>query len=201
VATCVRCRASAWGLKAATCLYCSAPGCERCLFAFGRATNPRGYQVPVRACSWACFDRWASYYVSHGQALRPWGASWALAGVTLEPTAASRALLFQARQYELAERLEEAARTYETVGMAKEAGELRRRAKRTVVTQVQMDVNALVEQVRRGGLATSYACPACRSPIPITAQTSAESLRACGYCGATIQTTDLVAFLSRVVGA
>jgi len=64
-----------------------------------------------------------------------------------------------------------------------------------------MDVNALIEQVRRGGLATSYACPACRSPIPITAASSAESLRTCGACGSTIQATDLVAFLSRVVGA
>jgi hypothetical protein len=95
-------------------------------------------------------------------------------GVTLDPAAASRALLSQARQFELAERLEEAARAYELIGMAKEAGDLRRRAKWHVVTQVQMDVNSPIEQVRRGGLATSYACPACRSPIAISAATSAE---------------------------
>jgi predicted RNA-binding Zn-ribbon protein involved in translation (DUF1610 family) len=64
-----------------------------------------------------------------------------------------------------------------------------------------MDVNSPIEQVRRGGLATSYACPACRSPIAISAATSAESLRTCGSCGSTIQATDLVRFLTRVVGA
>jgi len=200
VATCARCRASAWGLKQVSCLYCSAAGCERCIPPFGQATNRHGDPVPARVCSWACFDAWASYYVSHGHSVQPWGPSWTLAGVTLDPTAASRALLAQARQYELAERLEEAARAYELIGMAKEAGDLRRRARRTVVTQVQMDVNALIEQVRRGGLATTYACPSCGSPIPITAETSAESLRTCGHCGSTIQATDLVAFLSRVVG-
>ena len=201
VATCGRCRVSKWGLQTSHCLYCASPGCEQCLLVFGNTMDRSGRPTSVRVCSWACFDNWATYYVSHGHSVQPSGFSWALSGVTLDLTAASRALLLQARHLELAERLEEAARTYELIGMAKEAGDLRRRAKRQVVTQVQMDVNGLIEQVRRGGFTTLYECPACRSPITISGSTSAESLRACGYCGSVIQTTDLVQFLTRVVGA
>ena len=117
-----------------------------------------------------------------------------------DPAAASRALLLQAKHYETAERIEDAARTYEIIGMAAEAGELRRRGRQQTVTQVQVDINGLVEQIRKGGLSTTYTCPACKSPIAISGSTSPEALRTCTYCGSTIQTTDLARFLARVVG-
>src|SRR2546422_886002 len=77
---------------------------------------------------------------------------------------------------------------------------LRRRARQQTVTQVQVDINGLVEQIRKGGLSTTYTCPACKSPIAISGSTSPEALRSCAYCGSTIQTTDLARFLARVVG-
>ncbi len=168
---------------------------------FGHSVDARGNPVPQRVCSWPCFDGWAAYYVSHGHSVQPTMGGWGLAGVVLDPSAASRAMLLQARQYEVAERLEDAARTYEIIGMAKEAGDLRRRARTHTVTQVQVDVNALIEQVRRGGLTATFACPACGSPIPISGATSAAALRTCPACGSTIQTSDLARFLQRVVGA
>lgn len=200
MATCVRCGASRLGLRALHCLMCQSPGCERCFLAFGDIVRQDGRRSPQRVCSWTCFDRWAGYYVAHGQTVHALGYGWALTGVLLDPHAASRALVLQARQYETAERLEDAARTYEIVGMAAEAGQIRRRARQQTITQVQVDVNHMIEQIRRGGLSTTYTCPACHSPIPISAATTAEALRTCGYCGSTIQTTDLVRFLARVVG-
>lgn len=100
----------------------------------------------------------------------------------------------------VAERFEDAARVYESLGMWKEAGEARRRGSRRMVTQVQVDVNGLIEQVRKGGLTTTYSCPACKSPIRIDSNADAGTLQHCQYCGTAIQSTDLVEFLSRVVG-
>ena len=167
---------------------------------FGATVTREGKRTPQRACSWEHFESWAGYYVAHGHVVQPWGHAWALSTVVLDPAAASRALLLQARQFETAERLEDSARTYELIGMAKEAGELRRRARQQTVTSVQVDINHLVEQIRKGGLSTTYTCPACKSPIPISSSTTPDALRSCGYCGSTIQTTDLVRFLARVVG-
>src|SRR3990172_2461619 len=96
-----------------------------------------------------------------------------------------------------AERSEDAAKIYEDLGMWKEAGEARRHGKRHVVTQVQVDVNSLIDQVRKGGLTTTYSCPACHSPIQIDANVDVRTLKHCQYCGSTIQSTDLVEFLSR----
>ncbi len=108
--------------------------------------------------------------------------------------------LQHARNLLEAERFEDAAKIYDGLGMWKEAGDARRHGKRNVVTQVQIDVNSLIDQVRKGGLTTTYACPACHSPIQISGQTDVRSLRHCQYCGSVIQSTDLVEFLARVVG-
>ncbi|TLZ74232.1 MAG: hypothetical protein E6K06_01005 [Methanobacteriota archaeon] len=99
-----------------------------------------------------------------------------------------------------AEDHESAAKIYQTLGMWKEAGEVRRSGRRQVVTQVHVNVNDLVEQVRKAGIATDYTCPACRGNIPISGDTTLAKLRSCQYCGSAIQTTDLVEFLTRVVG-
>ena len=99
-----------------------------------------------------------------------------------------------------AERFEEAAKVFEQLKMWKEAGEIRRRSRRAISSQVHVDVNHLIDQMRQGGLATTYACPACRSPIPISGSTTPNTLQTCGYCGSAIQTTDLVDFLTRAVG-
>lgn len=167
---------------------------------FGEVHGPRGRRTRQWVCTWEHFDGWAGYYVSHGHAVEEAGGGTRLSDVVLDPAAASRALVLQAKHYETAERLEEAAKTYERIGMAKEAGEVRRRLRRESATQVQVDVNQLIDQIRKGGLSTTYTCPACHSPIPISSASSPDSLRTCGFCGSTIQTADLVRFLARVAG-
>jgi hypothetical protein len=99
-----------------------------------------------------------------------------------------------------AEDFEAAARVYQEIGMWKEAGEVRRMARRQVVTQVHVNVNDLVDQLRKAGISTDYTCPACGGHIRISGETSLAKLTSCEFCGSVIQTTDLVDFLTRVVG-
>jgi DNA-directed RNA polymerase subunit RPC12/RpoP len=162
-------------------------------------------------CSDACFEKWVHRSLAEGYTPAPWGPSWSIQGTVLDGDFATRALriaeahrvdlrLRYARNLLEAERSEDAAQVYDGLGMWKEAGEARRHGKKNVVTQVQVDVNSLIDQVRRGGLTTTYACPACRSPIRIDADMDVRALTRCQYCGTAIQSTDLVEFLSRVVG-
>jgi len=149
--------------------------------------------------------------VTRGVSPIPWGGAWLVQGVALQPVYASRMQQMaehhrtnlqqvHARNLIEAERFEDAAKIYDGLGKWKEAGEARRASKRTVVTQVQVDVNSLIEQVRKGGLITTYSCPACHSPIQISGSTDLSALSRCQYCGTTIQSTDLVEFLTHVVG-
>lgn len=164
-----------------------------------------------RACSPECFEAWVEKTTALGFSPVTSGPAWTLGGTVLDPAFVLRArdiserhrvkLQHQhARNLIEAERFEDAAKIYESLGLWKEAGEARRQGKRSVVTQVQVDVNSLIEQVRKGGLTTTYACPACHSPIRIGADIDPQSLQHCKYCGTAIQTTDLVEFLSGVVG-
>ncbi|HKW43889.1 MAG TPA: hypothetical protein VJP06_06845 [Thermoplasmata archaeon] len=198
-------------LKEQHCVNCGKRGCEHCLITFGHSQDAGQNTIPQRVCSQDCFDRWVGGMIVHGFGPTPWGQSWMIHGTIIEPAFAARAhQLAEQHRSNLqvrhaanlieAERFEDAARIYDGMGMWKEAGEARRRAKRTVVTQVQVDVNSLIDQVRKGGLTTTYSCPACHSPIQINAATDVGALKHCQYCGSVIQSTDLVEFLSRVVG-
>lgn len=120
--------------------------------------------------------------------------------MVLAPESAYIALKLQAESFVVAERPEDAARTYEKIGMWKEAGDLRRRGRQQVVTQVHVNMNDLIDQLRRMGVSANYNCPACHSPITITGGMSPEKLTKCQYCGSTIPTTDLVDAIAKVVG-
>src|SRR2546422_491892 len=86
-------------------------------------------------------------------------------------------LLEQARHLIEAEDHESAAGIYQSLGLWKEAGEVRRNGRRQIMTQVHVNVNDLVEQVRKAGIATDYTCPACRGHIRITGDTTLAAVR------------------------
>jgi hypothetical protein len=110
-------------------------------------------------------------------------------------------LKLQAESFLVAERPEDAARTYEKIGMWKEAGDLRRKARQPqVTTQVHVNMNDLIDQLRRMGLSANFTCPACRSPNTITGEMPSEKMTKCQYCGAIIPSTDLVDAIARVIG-
>jgi len=109
-------------------------------------------------------------------------------------------MLEHARHLIEAEDHEAAAKIYQQLRMWKEAGETRRAGRRRIVTQVHVDLNDLVDRVRRAGIVTDYTCPACRGRIHISGETTPANLGTCEYCGSVIQTTDLVDFLAKVLG-
>lgn len=188
-------------LRPRTCDGCRKSGCDRC-FGVYAYTHPVPGGVPVGhfTCSWECFDRLAGYNIGRGLPLVLSGGSWYMGSHQLVPAAAERAVRIQAQNYVLAERHEDAARLYEAIGMWKEAGDTRRLKQRQVVTQVHVNVNDLISQLRAMGLTATYTCPACRSPIQITPETRPDALAKCTYCGAVILPTDLVQAIGKVIG-
>src|SRR5437870_12794998 len=166
-------------------MVCGVVLCENCQMVAGYAQShlpsPRSSDSSLLystippyhvVCSWECFDRWAWTFVSRGHAPVMLGQTYVLGGVRLHPGTAGRAvamaedrrrgqLLEQARHLIEAEDHESAAGIYQSLGMWKEAGEVRRNGRRQIVTQVHVNVNDLVEQVRKAGIATDYTCPAC----------------------------------------
>ncbi len=201
MAVCPNCGRSKLLLQPLTCEGCRRVGCDRCLGVYAYTSPVVGQPaMPHRVCSWECFDRMATYNVGKGLAIVSSGGFWYFGSFQLVPEAAHRAIRIQAEHYLLAERHEDAARLYEAIGMWKEAGDTRRLKARQVVTQVHVDVNDLIAQLRAMGVTATYTCPACRSPFQITSDTKADALAKCAYCGAVIVPTDLVQAISKVVG-
>ncbi len=201
MAVCPNCGTSKLFLTARSCDGCRKVGCDRCLGVYAY-TYPVPGRPPIehRVCSWACFDRLATYNIGRGLALTASGGAWYIGSYQLRPEAAQRAVRIQAEHYVLAERHEDAARLYEAIGMWKEAGDARRMKQRQVVTQIQVNLNDLIAQLRALGLSATYTCPACHSPVQITADTKPDALAQCSYCHAVILPTDLIQAISKVIG-
>lgn len=160
-----------------------------------------GNQTTYKSCGWPCFETAARYQISHGVTVGQWGNAYTFRGMVLSSESSYIALKIQAESFEVAERLEDAARTYEKIGMWKEAGELRRKARQPqVTTQVHVNMNDLIEQLRRMGLSANYTCPACHSPNSITGDMPPDRLTKCQYCGAIIPSTHLIEAITKVVG-
>ncbi len=202
MAVCPNCGHSRLFLEPYTCESCRRVGCDRCLGVYAYTYPvPGAKPVTHRVCSWECFDRLATYNLSRGLVLAFSNGYWYFGSYQLRPDAAQRAVRIQAEHFVLAERHEDAARLYESIGMWKEAGETRRLKQRQVVTQVHVNLNDLIAQLQALGLTATYTCPACRSPIKIDATTTPAYLTKCSYCGAVILPTDLVQAISKVVGS
>lgn len=63
------------------------------------------------------------------------------------------------------------------------------------VLKCMHDLNALLKQIRDGGIVVVYRCPHCQAPLKIGKDTKTESLRACEHCGSGIETVELADFL------
>jgi hypothetical protein len=201
MAICPNCGHRKLLLQPLTCDGCRKLGCERCLGVYGY-TYPTvgGPGIAHRICSWDCFDRLARYNIGSGLTIVPSGGYWYIGSYQLVAPAAQRAVRIQAENYILAERHEDAAKLYESLGMWKEAGEARRLKGRLVVTHIHADVNDLMDQLRNMGVTATYTCPACRSPLQITGDTKPDALAKCAYCGAVIMPTDLIQAIAKVIG-
>ncbi len=130
-----------------------------------------------------------------------WGGGYTFLGRILSPEAAWRANRIHVEHLVVAGRYEDAAVLYEKLGMWKEAGDLRNRGRQQYITQVHVNVNDLLQQLRAMGVSASYTCPVCRSPSTITGTTSPDALAKCQYCGAVARPTDVVEAITKVLGS
>lgn len=102
-----------------------------------------------------------------------------------------------AKQYEQAHRFEDAAKIYDGLKLWEEAGRVRKKLKQQ--TTLSVDVNHLIEQLKKGGVTTNFRCPNCGASIFIDGKTDPQGLKFCSFCGSTIKTQDLVAFLQKIL--
>ena len=108
--------------------------------------------------------------------------------------------LEEAQRLITAGRFEDAATIYEKHKMFAEAGQARAGNRTHFVKQVSVDMNVLIQQMRQGGITTTYKCPSCGAGIPISGTSTIEGLQKCQYCGTTLQVTDIAKLVQGAMG-
>jgi len=105
--------------------------------------------------------------------------------------------LKQAENLEKAGRRKEAAKIYDQYGMYDKARRLRDTEKQVIVrkTNISVDLNALLQQAKDGGIVVVYRCPNCGGKLKVGKDASVESLKVCEHCGSDIEAIELADFL------
>jgi DNA-directed RNA polymerase subunit RPC12/RpoP len=105
--------------------------------------------------------------------------------------------LIQAKHFETLREFENAAKVYKSLGMYEEAGKVRAKRDELTVkrTDVSLNLNALLKQVKDGGIVAIYRCPHCGRKLKVGSKTTLKSLRTCEHCGSEIEAVDLADFL------
>lgn len=94
-------------------------------------------------------------------------------------------------------RFEEAAKLFESIAMYEEAGKARAKDKHISIkrTDISVDLNSLLSQIKDGGLIVIYRCPHCNAPLKVNKETDMKSLRVCKHCHTEIESMDIANFL------
>jgi DNA-directed RNA polymerase subunit RPC12/RpoP len=100
-----------------------------------------------------------------------------------------------AKKYEVAGRCEDAAKLYESMDMWKEAGDVRRQGNTTTVKNISVNLNELMGDLRRGGLALNYKCHNCGGTLTIDGKSASSNASFCPYCGSKIDTETLASLI------
>ena len=105
--------------------------------------------------------------------------------------------LIQAKHFETLREFENAAKIYKSLGMYEEAGRIRAKRNELIVkkTDISINLNALLQQVKDGGIVAIYRCPHCNGKLKIGNRSTLNSLRTCEHCGSEIEAVDLADFL------
>lgn len=105
--------------------------------------------------------------------------------------------IIKAETLEKVRRFEEAAKIYEQVGMLEKAGKARDKDRQIPIkrTEVSVDVNSLLKQIKDGRIVVVYRCPHCGGKLKVGKKTNVESLKVCEHCGSEIETMEIADFL------
>ncbi len=98
-------------------------------------------------------------------------------------------------------RTQDAAKVFEEMRMYDKARELREKDRQLIIkkTDVSVNLNALLQQVKDGGIVAVFRCPHCGGKLKVGSQTTLNSLRVCEHCNSEIDTMDLADFLKTVL--
>jgi len=108
--------------------------------------------------------------------------------------AKNMSLLSIAQKAEKAGRYEDAAQVYEQLNLLDKARKLRELNRTGTIKNVNLDLNALIEQLRQGALVMPYKCPNCGGSIRIDKDYN-KGMKSCAYCGSPINTEIVASFL------
>lgn len=102
-----------------------------------------------------------------------------------------------------AKKFEAAAKLYEEIGMYDEAGKTRAMDKeiRIKKTEVPVDLNSLLRQLKDGGIVVVYRCPHCGGKLKVDKNASVDKLKICAHCGSEIETMDLADLLKTALSS
>lgn len=108
-----------------------------------------------------------------------------------------KTLLKKARILLQVKRFEEAAKIYEDLGMYNEAGNARNKNNKLSIknTEIKVDLNKLLNQIKDDRLVIVYRCPHCGAPLKVNKESNVESISTCNHCNTRIKTIDVVDFL------
>ena len=94
-------------------------------------------------------------------------------------------------------RTQDAAKIYEEMQRYDKARELRQQDRHIIVknTNVSVDLNSLLQQVKDGGIVAVFRCPFCGGKLKVNQNTTLDSLKKCEHCNSDIKAMDLADFL------
>jgi rubrerythrin len=103
----------------------------------------------------------------------------------------------------LAQNLERCGRTldsakeYENLRQYDKAKELREKDRHIVIkkTDISLNLNALLQQIKDNGLVAVYRCPHCGGKLKVDKNADISKLKVCEHCGSEIESMDLADFL------
>ena len=109
--------------------------------------------------------------------------------------------LIQASHFETLREFENAAKIYKSLGMYEKAGETRAKRDELTIknTNISVNLNALLQQIKDGGIVAVFRCPNCGGKLKISDKTTLNSLKECEYCRSEITSMDLADFLKTVL--